>query len=99
VNGEPEFISLQCPQGLHWVKDADQVIVVDEERNIPIVLTGIEVPIWEWLTLEYPYSKLLKLTTLLLETKTEEAAAEKLSTIMHNWQTLGLLETSEASNG
>ncbi len=98
MNIQTDTVTIQCRSSLQWVKDTNQIIIVDEQHNAPIILQGAEVAIWEWLTLEYPYAKLLKLVEGLLKTSTDEAA-QQLSIIAQRWQALGLLEANEGHDG
>jgi hypothetical protein len=59
---------LTCPPSVRWVKDADQILVVNERRGTSVALRGAEAAIWDWLTLRYPYPTLVNLLAALQAT-------------------------------
>ena len=83
---------------IQWVQDAGHVIVVDERRGEVHVLSGAEATVWGWLTLTYPYPKLIRLLAALLRLPLDEAE-QRLVAILQNWRAAGLLETAGPSHG
>lgn len=82
------------PAGIRWVKDAEQVIVVDEQTERVHFLRGMEAVVWIWLSLAYAYPKLLNLMAALLALPVGEVEPKLLSLLQH-WQQAGLLTIQE----
>ena len=91
-------VVLVCPEGLAWVQDATQTIVVDAQHGQAHILRGLEMAVWDWLTLAYPYGKLVRLTAALLCIPPAEAEA-KLAELFQQWQAAGLLAAGEQGDG
>lgn len=82
--------ALIVPDSISWVKDREQIIVLDEQRQEMFVLRGIEISVWGWLVLTYPYEKIVRSLTAMLEVSSEEAE-QCLWTIFQKWLTAGIL--------
>ena len=81
---------LISPDSVSWIKDREQIIVMDEQRQEVFVLLGVEAVVWSYLVLTYPYSKIVRSLTLMLEVSSEEAE-KRLWTIFQKWIRAGLL--------
>lgn len=79
-----------CPDSVHWVKDADQVIVVNDQDGRTHALRGVEGAIWSWLSLSYSYPKLVRLVAALLALPANDAE-QTLLDVLHGWHEAGLL--------
>jgi hypothetical protein len=93
-----QAVVLTCPASIRWVKDADQILVVDEQRGIQVVLRGRDAAIWDWLTLMYSYPRLVNLLAVLQAIPADEAERQ-LMDVLSAWQSSGLLETGEVAHG
>ncbi len=85
-------VALSSPDAVRWVKDADQILVVDEHSGNVHRLFGLEAAVWSWLTLGYPYPRLVRLTAALLSLAPAEAEPH-LARCLTDWQVAGLLES------
>jgi hypothetical protein len=83
---------------LRWVKEASSILLVDEQRHKTYTLQGIEAAVWSWLTLAYPYPKLVTLTAALLALPPEEAE-QQLWALLAKWHSDGILEKKEGGHG
>jgi len=81
---------LISPASVSWIKDREQIIVMDEQRQEIFVLRGVEAVVWDCLVLTYPYSKIVRSLTVMLEVSSEEAE-KRLWTIFQKWIRAGLL--------
>lgn len=93
-----QAVVLICPASVWWVKDADQILVVGEGRGTLAALHGTEAAIWDWLTLMYPYPKLVNLLAALRAIPLDEAESQLID-LLSAWQSSGLLEIDEAAHG
>jgi hypothetical protein len=82
-----------CPEQLYWVKDNNQIILVDERQGKAFILQGAEAAIWGWLSLRYAYPKLVKFVAVLLAVSATEAEQTVRATLQ-KWHAQGLLEIS-----
>jgi hypothetical protein len=95
----PPAIVYSCPAYVHWVRDADLVALVDEQRHCSQVLRGDEAMLWDWLALGYSYSVLLRQSAAVWEMPEQEAACI-LAESLARWHKLGwLAATPGGSNG
>lgn len=65
--------NLTLPAHILWVQDKTQVLIIDEKHKKNRCLTGVEAAIWSWLSLNYSFAKLVKLTAAALDVSTTEA--------------------------
>ncbi len=86
------------PDSLRWVKEASSILLIDEQCHKTYTLQGTEAAVWSWLTLAYPYPKLVTLLAGLLVLPPEEAE-QQLQTLLLKWHTDGVLEKKERRHG
>jgi hypothetical protein len=91
-------VVLTCPDDIFWVKDVNQMIIVNRQSGETQILRGVEASVWGWLTLCYSYPKMVHLVSALLVVPSGEAE-EQLVEILKKWLTAGLLEITELSDG
>ena len=91
------LIQYSCPTSVLWVKDRGQIIVINEERQKSFVLKGEKASLWSWLSLRYPYKRLLDGLMVLLNL-TQEEAEIWLHTTLAEWAREGLLLAIEAED-
>lgn len=72
---------------MHWVIDAHQTIIVNEQSDEYTGLSDVEAVIWDWLTLNYAYNDLLRMIDALEQTNAEKL----LHTTLQKWVHTGLL--------
>jgi hypothetical protein len=87
-----------CPANIQWVRDAQQILLVDERSGQVHALQGVDAAIWSWLALAYPYPKVIGFLSLLLGVPVGEAE-QRLATILQAWREAGLLDAEEVSGG
>ena len=93
----PQAIAYSCPTRIRWVRDADQLVLVDEQRRCCQVLRGDEAMLWDWLALGYSYDALVRQSAAVWETPEQEAAyilAEHLA----KWHKHGWLVATPGDN-
>lgn len=91
-------IVFACAESIRWVEDANHVVVVDERRGEAHLLHGAEAALWDWLSLAYPYPRLVRLLAALLALPVADAE-QRLAAILQDWCAAGLLEFVEPSHG
>jgi hypothetical protein len=80
------------------VKDAQQTLVVDQEKQRSWVLRDVEAVIWDLLTVGYSYQELVSMLSLLLALPTEESA-RTLVDALRRWREVGILHVSREPDG
>jgi len=84
-------VTLECPEHLRWVQDATCVWVFDARSGAAHCLSGTDAAVWGWMTMAYPYDRLVELTGLLLNLPPAEAE-QHLAALLQAWIAAGLLE-------
>ena len=90
-------IVYSCPACVRWVRDTDQVVLVDEQRHCSQVLRGDEAMLWDWLALGYSYGTLLRQSAAVWETPEQEAACI-LAEYLASWHQHGWLVATPGDN-
>jgi hypothetical protein len=85
-------------EGLVWVKDAVQIIVVNVRGQTAHLLAGDEMAVWDWLSLGYSFHKTARLLAELQKTPLKDAEAS-LEKMLQGWIAAGLLEITEPRHG
>ena len=83
----------QCSPDITWVRDTGGTLLVDAVRAQAWSLSGVEASIWEWLTLAYPYDKVVHFLSVLLRIRADEAE-ETLLSALRGWLAAGILQIS-----
>jgi len=91
-------ILLTLAEGLVWVDQGAQVIIVDEVRKRTYTLQGVEAVLWGWLALEYSYLKLIELLAAVYQ-KTIQEAETILVAVLDKWRADGLMVLKEKRDG
>ena len=81
-------------RGIHGVRDIDMTLLVNDQNGKSFILRGLEATIWDWLTLNYSYNKIVGLLATIFDLpicKTEF----RLNSILREWVEKGLLKTQE----
>jgi hypothetical protein len=84
----------QCAPGITWLRDADHMLLVEEERGQSWLMRGTQAAVWDFLTLAYPYQKIVRFLSLLLRVPIEEAEVTLLC-LLCDWQAAGILQLTE----
>jgi hypothetical protein len=86
-----------CASDITWVRDADRILLVDAKKEQFWSLQGVEAAMWDWLTLAYPYEKIVRFLSLLSRVPAGEAERKFLTTL-RGWQELGIVQAVEEKN-
>jgi hypothetical protein len=88
------LLELTCSPCLRWVKDSDQILVVDERINTPTVLQGVEAAVWDWLMLGYNLPDVSELLAVLCN-ESQVLAETRLFGLLQGWLKSGWLNWQE----
>ena len=83
-------LAYDCAPNVTWVKDANQVIVVQGRGARCWSLQGVEAVIWDLLTLSYGFARMVDFLAVLSEGSRENAATTLLTT-MRRWEEEGIV--------
>ncbi len=86
-----EWLAYRCTPAITWVKDANQILLVDAEREQFWFIQGVEAAIWDFLALAYPYEKIVHFLSLMQDTSTDEAE-KTLRASLFGWQKAGIVQ-------
>ncbi|MEO8355190.1 MAG: hypothetical protein ABI621_04700 [Chloroflexota bacterium] len=90
MSGNQSYEVLINPHPLYWVRDREQILIVDEQSQEIYALQHVEAAVWTWLALAYSYAKIVELSTAMLGVPSAEAE-QRLQVIFQNWQNTGIL--------
>ena len=79
-----------CAPTITWVKDASQTIVVEGRGKRCWTLRGVDAVIWDLLTLNYDFARMVDFLARLSEGSREKAAVTLLTTFRH-WEKEGIV--------
>lgn len=79
-----------CNEAVVWVKDAEQILVVDTQSQRHRALRDREAVIWELLAVGYPHEKLVQMLSLVFSLVPAEAE-RVLAEAVHRWCEEGLV--------
>ena len=82
--------TLVSPPAVHWVQDAGQVLVVNEDTGSAVSLPGFEAAVWKWFSLSYNHADVLAFLREAID-RPEEEARLLLDQCITRWVGLGLL--------
>jgi hypothetical protein len=89
----------RCSPSVVWVKDAEQILVVDGETQRSWALRDAGAVTWELLVVGYPYRRLVAMLSLILSLPAQEAE-RMLVDILQQWHDGGIVcESREADGG
>jgi hypothetical protein len=80
-----------CAPAIVWVKDAGQTILVEKNTERCWTIDGTEAMVWDLLTLNYTFERMVRFLSVALETRAD-AAQKVLLAILHGWEELGILQ-------
>jgi hypothetical protein len=89
-----QWLTYGCAPAITWLRDADQILLIDAEREQFWSLRGVEAAIWDLMILAYPYEKTVHLLSLLLRNSTDEAEKVFLTTL-DSWHYAGIIQVVE----
>jgi hypothetical protein len=84
------ILTYDCAPTITWVKDANQVIVIEGRGARCWSLQGIEAIIWDLLSLNYGFARMVDLLAELSEGSRENAVTTLLTTMRH-WEEEGIV--------
>jgi hypothetical protein len=90
--------AVRFSEGISWVVDAAQTIVVDETRRQVYMLTGDDRAVWDWLVLGYAFTRIAQMLAAMHAVTLTQGETE-LAAMIRGWHTAGLLEIAEQTNG
>jgi hypothetical protein len=94
-----EPLAYDCAPAITWVKDASQTIVVEGQGKRWWTLHGVDAVIWDLLTLNYDFARMVDFLAKLSEGSRERAAMTLLATVRY-WEKEGIVAASgEGSDG
>lgn len=86
----------RCAPTVVWVKDAGQTILVEEAGRNSWILRGEEAAIWDWLTLNHPFERIVRFLSVISGTSADEARKALLA-ILQRWEKAGIVQTAEGN--
>ncbi len=86
------WLAYRCAPAIAWLRDAGQILLIDVDTGQSWRIRGVEAAIWDFLTLAYPYARIVRFVSLLLRTPIDEAERTLLATL-HGWQSAGIVQT------
>jgi hypothetical protein len=98
MNAHKTSLVYTCPDHIRWVKESTGIIVVDEQTQQAHHLAGAETAVWDWLMLGYAYSRMVRLTAVLLDIPFPQAK-QHLHRQLQTWQRRGLLALQGEADG
>ena len=78
-------------KGFHWVRNHDQVLILNSLLDERWILSGVEADIWDWLLQDIPFIKMVAMLTLLCGIDENHAHAI-ISRIMAKWKNANMVE-------
>ena len=87
---DSSLLGLTCPPCVRWVKDSNQILIVDERVNTPTVLRDVEAAVWDWLMLGYNIPDVTELLAVLCN-ESPSLAETRLSGLLQGWLKSGLI--------
>lgn len=90
--------ALRPAEGLVWVKDATQIIVIHVASQTAHLLQGEEMVVWDWLMLGYSFDELAFMLAELRRTPLTDAR-QQLESLLQAWVEAGLLQGTEQADG
>ncbi|MGD2205445.1 MAG: hypothetical protein PVH17_01585 [Anaerolineae bacterium] len=88
----------RCSPGIAWVKDAEQTLLIQEEKRRSWSLCGAEAVVWDLLVLAYPFPQTVRFFSALFACTTQEAE-EILRTMLGEWEEKGIVCAVEGNQG
>ena len=85
-----------CAEDVYWVKDAGHTRLVVERTGDSHVLYNTDAMVWDWLTLTYPYPKVVAMLAEALDVSPQEAD-ERLCVFLAKLSEMGILADAESS--
>lgn len=86
------------PAQIEYVRDLEWVILVSPENHKKWILQGMEAAIWNWLTLDDGYTRLVNKIAAACSVSKEEASG-LLQTTLTQWVEAGLLTCEGQDDG
>ncbi len=77
--------------GFRWVRNHDQVLILNSLLDKKWILSGMEADIWDWLVQDIPFFKMVTMMTLLCGIDEDHALA-MISRIMTKWKNANMVE-------
>jgi hypothetical protein len=81
----------RCAPGITWLRDADQILLVDADRGLFWSLGGVAATTWDFLTLGYRCERIVRFLSLILGASKDEAE-RTLVAVLRDWQDEGIVQ-------
>jgi hypothetical protein len=88
-------LNVVTPSSLRWCQDSNRVLVIDEQSEMAVSLSGFNAAVWKWFALSYPYVDVLRFAQVFLDLPIEQTR-DQLNQLLNHWIELGLLVEEEA---
>ena len=85
-------------EGVSWVKDSSQIIVIDIVHQKAHQLQGAEMAVWDWLMLGYSFARIARMAAEMQNLPLKQAE-NSLARMIQGWCEAGLLEVTEQADG
>ena len=95
--GKPSTF-LCSPDAVDWVKDLDQVLIIDRRRRVSYLLRDEEAVVWGWLASAYSYSKIVRMLESLIAVSSSQAE-DHLRGFIQKWCLADLLKLESGEHG
>lgn len=86
-----ETFNFRCTPNITWVKDTDQILLIDTDNGQSRSLCGTEAAVWSFLTLGYRYEKIGHFLSFMLKIS-EDEARKALIAMLREWQDEGIVQ-------
>jgi len=88
-----------CAPSIIWVRDADQMLLVDQETKQSWSLRGVSAVIWDLLAVGYSHQRIVPLLSLIISLPIEEVE-QSFTKVLEKWLDEGIVQASrEAKDG
>ena len=81
---------LQPAEGIRWLRNLDEVIIINGDLSKRWVLQEIEADVWEWLWQEFSQQSIIKMIAL-MNSSTKIQSLQLLNELSTKWEKQGLI--------
>ena len=88
-----------CAPSIIWIRDVDQVLLVDQETKQSWSLRGVSAVVWDLVTVGHSHQRIVPLLSLIISLPIEEVERD-LTKVLGKWLDEGIVQASgEAKDG
>lgn len=88
--------NIQTAAGIRWLRNSDEIIIINDDMAKRRVLQDIEADVWEWLCQEFNQQCIIKMITL-MNYSTEIQALQLFNKISANWEEQGFIKRTQTN--